>query len=105
MFLIYVGGILVIFAYFVALTPNLLIEGPKLIQFTLLSSIIIIITLPLTTILSQAEFSLHLFHNMPALLNLHNSIRLIILALILFLALVAVVKICSHSSSPLRPFN
>ena len=104
-FLIYIGGLLVIFAYFVALTPNILIESFSWvllllsITFILSSSILIIfIILP--------EKSTSLLSNTPIIFLLSsNTFAVVTLALVLFIALVSVVKICSQYSAPLRPFN
>lgn len=103
-FLIYVGGLLVIFAYFVALTPNLLIEGKTIILILFITYIIVSTSLLIIKLnlnkpfnqLPQEPFTLLLTENLPAT---------IILAIVLFFALVAVVKLCSAYTSPLRPFN
>ena len=103
-FLIYVGGLLVIFAYFVALTPNLLIEGKK-------SGLIVIVTaLASSTALyhtNTPDFKGFATALQLPIINLltENSLITITLALVLFFALIAVVKLCSSLSSPLRPFN
>lgn len=103
-FLIYIGGLLVIFAYFVALTPNLLIEGQIILKWLLLTFLALIILSPFFFINTTKLF--YSFWQAP-LRNLiaHNFLALTILASILFFALVAVVKLCSSFSSPLRPFN
>jgi hypothetical protein len=103
-FLIYVGGLLVIFAYFVALTPNLLIESKK-------SRLIVAVTALFSSIalyyINTPDFKgFTTAHQLP-IINLltENSLITITLALVLFFALIAVVKLCSSLSSPLRPFN
>ena len=99
-FLIYVGGILVIFVYFASIQPNQQISFFLiLILTTYITFIILIINnakslSPLLidqTILS----SLYIFINIPLL---------VFLALVLFLVLVAVVKIAILFQGPLRPF-
>ena len=105
-FLIYIGGILVIFAYFAALTPN---SSPALtptivtffITFFLLllhfySDVPTLSITPLTALSPRPSFL--------TLFSPRNLIPLLLLAFILFLALVAVVKISNHSAGPLRPF-
>lgn len=104
-FLIYVGGLLVIFAYFVALTPNLLISGANIVILTTLSFLTLTLLINFIPISTNINISSTRKHNMFSLLLIVNSSSLIILALVLFIALVAVVKLCSYSSSPLRPFN
>jgi len=96
LFLIYVGGMLVTFAYFLALCPN---------QSVSLTPIIII---PIT-------FAFIFFQNYPRyqvscsleVYSIYRALNLrtfIILGLVLFLAIVRVVKIVSRSSGALRPF-
>uniref|UniRef100_A0AAU6QGB0 NADH dehydrogenase subunit 6 n=1 Tax=Prionospio fallax TaxID=3050094 RepID=A0AAU6QGB0_9ANNE len=104
MFIIYVGGLLVMFAYFVALTPNLLIEGTTMITAAMstLSTSLVFITL--TPISSFNYFSYTSNFPLNYLLSM-NAFTIIILAVTLFLALVAVVKLCSSYSAPLRPFS
>lgn len=104
-FLIYVGGLLVIFAYFVALTPNLIIGGGPLYTLLPLSFITLLITINILFIFPPSTPLIFNPINIFILTTKINSAALITLALALFIALVAVVKICSHSASPLRPFN
>ena len=102
-FLIYVGGILVIFAYFLALTPNIQILYSS-------STSISVITFSLTScLLSPAIF----YHTMPIntssrvieLLFLHpNQPALTLLILTLFLTLIIVVKVSNTNKGPLRAF-
>lgn len=107
-FLIYVGGLLVIFAYFVALAPNQLLEAKTmfiLLLITHLTALTILTSAPLT--LNVWDFGpVPLPHSsLTMLVQSTNSFIYIALALILFLALVAVVKIRTISSGPLRPFS
>uniref|UniRef100_A0AAU6QG78 NADH dehydrogenase subunit 6 n=1 Tax=Aurospio banyulensis TaxID=3050091 RepID=A0AAU6QG78_9ANNE len=103
-FIIYIGGLLVMFAYFVALTPNLLIEGGTMstLAFFLFATLLIysnfLFLLDPKTISSSSQSS------MMALLN-GNFFAVTTVAIVLFIALVSVVKICSSYSAPLRPFN
>jgi len=103
-FLIYVGGLLVIFAYFVALTPNLLIERKKSFLAFVLTTLLISIAFLHSSIPDLKGFTATLQLPIINLLT-QNSLIVITLALVLFFALVAVVKLCSSLSSPLRPFN
>ncbi len=104
-FLIYIGGLLVMFAYFVALTPNILMESFSWvllllsITFILSSLILFSLTIFSTKIISCSR-------NTPIIFLLSsNTFAVVTLALVLFIALVSVVKICSQYSAPLRPFN
>nr|YP_009107125.2 NADH dehydrogenase subunit 6 [Tylorrhynchus heterochaetus]AIT99404.2 NADH dehydrogenase subunit 6 [Tylorrhynchus heterochaetus] len=99
-FIIYVGGMLVMFAYFAALQPNYHITNIGLglvpILFSL-TAIIFSINWPImVSIKSTPTYVMILFP--------HNVI-LISLALLLFLALIAVVKTSHAAVGPLRPFD
>lgn len=106
-FIIYIGGILVIFAYFIALSPNQFISINILIPFILTVSFSAIYL----TFITSFSFPSNSFITtssqpvIPYLLQIFNLPMLILLALILFFALVAVVKISSLTLGPLRPFN
>ena len=99
-FLIYIGGILVIFAYFAALQPNqqITLKWAPLITPLALIVLIIIDKGSISYFLSSAPKISFIFRviNIPIL---------ILIASILFMALVAVVKISINLKSPLRPFN
>jgi NADH-ubiquinone oxidoreductase chain 6 len=102
-FLIYIGGILVIFAYFLALTPNQQIARSNNIIYILISlltfTILTFITnikIPTISEFSQGNSSLYLINTAPFL---------ILLALILLLTIIIVVKLTLRSKGPLRPFN
>lgn len=104
-FLIYVGGILVMFAYFTAIQPNqyfnIIYIKPLLIT-TFILFITITITSHNTLLISQNHSTI------PSILSLYHLINipiLILLGLILFLALIAVVKVSKSLLGPLRPFN
>jgi NADH-ubiquinone oxidoreductase chain 6 len=102
-FLIYIRGILVIFSYFVSLTPN---------QSTNLLSIIIIlistfITLFfLTIIFNITTLSAPFYHIQSNTFYLKsNTATLILLALILLFTIIIVVKLTTNIKGPLRPFT
>lgn len=105
--LIYVGGLLVIFAYFVALAPNQILEAKTMILSTL--SLFSLFFITSTSQLSLfSSFSLDTPSVQPPitnLLSLSNTMILISLALILFFTLVAVVKIRTRQAGPLRPWK
>uniref|UniRef100_A0AAU6QGV9 NADH dehydrogenase subunit 6 n=1 Tax=Prionospio sanmartini TaxID=3050092 RepID=A0AAU6QGV9_9ANNE len=104
MFLIYVGGLLVMFAYFVALTPNLLIESKTMTLMLTLSTPLIFLSVSIMLISDNKLFS-DITQLPLSFLMSENLYTITLIALTLFFALVAVVKICSTFSSPLRPFN
>ncbi len=104
-FLIYIGGMLVIFAYFSALSPNEPIEASKIMLSILFSTFfLMLLSLKVFSLnLSQSIFLslfpitfLYLFWNIPIL---------IFLAVVLFFILVAVVKIASINRGALRHFS
>lgn len=102
--LIYIGGLLVIFAYFVALTPNLIIEGKSMFRGLIFSVPIFFIFVFSSYFADQKAFSSVSQQPMSFIFREHFTI-ISILALTLFFALVATVKIVSNMSSPLRPYN
>ena len=104
LFLIYVGGILVIFSYFVAIQPNqrLEIKPPIIAAIFTTSALTELFTHQPKTLCSLPPTS----PTSPFLLITPPSlIILFILATILFLALIAAVKISKRKEGPLRPFS
>lgn len=113
LFLIYVGGLLVIFVYVAALAPNTLFSRLKsLIGISFLSVIIfLLLTLLSPTDVSFLYDTLTLDHTSQntktgiAIVSSSNVRILIGLALILLINLLAVVKVCFYQQGPLRPYN
>lgn len=100
-FIIYVGGMLVIFAYFAALQPNQHIVRWGWILIPSFFTVIL-----LTSYFSASTISWS--NNMPLTHQIYASTNLILpilIALILFLALIMVVKTSRADEGPLRPFN
>jgi NADH-ubiquinone oxidoreductase chain 6 len=103
LFLIYVGGILVIFAYFTATSPNQYRNKNKRIfiitpiLFIGLILIILIINKSTLTIDSQSNQLIIIF-------TTPNIYTLIIITLVLLITIVIVVKLSSRSKGPLRAF-
>lgn len=100
-FLIYVGGILVIFAYFVALNPNQqsnkLVIPTYIISFFLTSLVITkYYKLPINSITENKSLNV--------LYTINNISILLILAIILLFTIVVVVKLVTNNKGPLRPF-
>lgn len=106
LFLVYVGGLLVIFAYFTALAPNQLTPVNHILlalTFSLISSFLSSTHFfPLFTCLALTAQPLN---NLTPLLCPPNNFALLFLAIILFLALLTVTKISNRSAGPLRPFT
>lgn len=100
-YLIYIGGILVIFAYFVALTPNQQTNTFILIPIvlTLVTTYFLIFILNIQPMMTYTNV---LFINS---FYLENNIQLLlILAIILLFTIVVVVKLVTNNKGPLRPF-
>lgn len=105
LFIIYVRGMLVMFAYFVAITPNYTIPNKLL-----LPTFLILIA---TCIITTSNISTHRLHftneRMPPIQQLifqpTQRTVLIFLVILLFLAIVLAVKISDRNQGPLRPFN
>lgn len=102
-FLIYVGGILVIFAYFTASSPNQQYTRIKkitkriLIFIPITLGIIITINNFINIVPSKSNQLIRIFTS-------HNIYTLIIITLVLLITIVIVVKLCSRSKGPLRTF-
>lgn len=101
-FLIYIGGMLVIFAYFIALTPNQQISNFNTLPYILIS----IITFSVLTYTANIKIPIISYMNQGnTILYIPNTAPfLILLALILLLTIVIVVKLTSRTKGPLRPF-
>ena len=103
-FLIYVGGILVIFTYFVVIQPNQQLEIKNLLLTTTISTFLLTYLLkstnkPLLNIMLPSLIKPYL------LLQSNSLIILFSIAVVLFLALVAVIKTSKINHGPLRPFS
>ncbi len=101
-FLIYVGGILVMFAYFLALTPNQQISYSNNFKYSIIS-IVVFTTMTYSSNIKVP--TIREFHQGNSTLYLMNTAPfLILLALILLLTIIIVVKLTTLSKGPLRPF-
>nr|ALQ78832.1 NADH dehydrogenase subunit 6 [Glycera tesselata] len=99
-FLIYIGGMLVMFAYFTAIQPNQQFKIILPMTAAIITSIILPPYMNLSTINSMTTKDWWI----TTLFNPLNLPSLTFLALVLFLALISVVKISFLSRAPLRPF-
>lgn len=102
-FLIYVGGILVIFAYFTASSPNQQYTRVKKI----LKRIILFFTITILRTITINNFIVIVPSKSNQLMRIftrHNIYTLILITLVLLITIVIVVKLCSRSKGPLRTF-
>lgn len=99
-FIIYVGGILVIFAYFAALQPNQHITNWSWVYRP--ATFLIILSLLFNNNTLIAPINTFKIHDIYSITNLAIPVMI---ALILFLALIIVVKTARADQGPLRPFN
>lgn len=101
-FLIYIGGILVIFAYFLALGPNQQMPHSSnivYITFTVFTIFFVIYYTGISGPIAETRI------NSTAFLYYRPTAPiLIILALILLLTIIVVVKLTARTKGPLRPF-
>lgn len=104
-FLIYIGGILVIFAYFRAIQPNQQLQINNIFFIFLITFIPIIFILYRNNKSLLIELNSYISHSIISLYQWHNLILLFFLGILLFFALVAVVKVSKSTLGPLRPFN
>jgi len=113
LFLIYVGGLLVMFAYVAALSPNILFSGGgSLLFFSILFIFLIGVFyfypfLDLRALHYHYDFSENkrLKTYGAQLVSQHSAFVLIGLGVVLLINLVVVVKICYYQHSSLRPFE
>lgn len=109
-FLIYIGGILVIFAYVAALTPNVIFSKAHILKsyfLFLIPLMTLSFFLPndLVTYISNLSLPSQVFNDVGApIYDSPNLFILLFLGLVLLLALIAVVKICHFNLGTLRPF-
>nr|ARI50076.1 NADH dehydrogenase subunit 6 [Tectus virgatus] len=110
LFLIYVGGLLVMFAYVSALAPNNFFSGAKVlftsfITFILISGILVAITVPASSLLAwqHATPAIKVLSSFGGVIVSPSSISLMILmGTVLLINLLAVVKVCYYQQGPLR---
>lgn len=103
LFLIYVGGILVIFSYFLAIIPNQHQFNYYLTIIPLLS--ITIFTLFSIFISDTWTSSIPNYSSLTTIIfNPYNLSTLILLVLILLFTIIVVIKACKIEKGPLRSF-
>lgn len=105
LFLIYVGGLLVMFAYVVVLIPNNNFFPKKGFLYFLFSFFMFSVCFSFVRVVfPNIERYLIIQDAASLLVSDYSSIVFLFLALILFFALLVVVKVCYFHGGPLRPF-
>lgn len=113
LFLVYVGALLVLFVYVIAISPNCFFSRPRV---AIIRNYLIIITLAFTllrffvfTMVNNSSSNLiFLVSEKPLLLDSYHNISCLVgLRIILLVAIVAVVYLIpgKNQGAPLRPFN
>nr|YP_003204778.1 NADH dehydrogenase subunit 6 [Cymbium olla]ACF04872.1 NADH dehydrogenase subunit 6 [Cymbium olla] len=113
LFLIYIGGLLVMFAYVAALSPNMLFGSmfPMVIYITLFCvSSVFIYWIMFTDVSSIGILNFYMSLEFNKMLSIEmvspQVVSILIgLAIILLITLVVVVKICYYQQTSLRPFK
>lgn len=102
-FLVYVGGLLVLFAYFLAIQPNQLTTISTFLLLRLSTFLLLLITRKNFYTIPLYNFNLKIISLTHIISNI-NLFLVILLGVVLLLILVVVVKITYTKSGPLRPF-
>ena len=102
-FLIYVGGLLVIFAYFLAICPNQIVDVKRSLVTTRVFFFMGLILMG--TMAPYVLMSVIVPTQLMVLYEPVNAGILVLLGLFLLLTLVSVVKVVQLKQGPLRPFQ
>nr|BAU24805.1 NADH_dehydrogenase_subunit_6 [Lepetodrilus nux] len=114
LFLVFVGGLLVMFAYVAVLAPNTFFLNfkPMIWMFMVFATSLIIMSnffsknpLSITPPSSQASSLLDASSTGASLIFTNSTSIMIALGTILLIALLAVVKICYYQQGPLRAYS
>nr|YP_514805.1 NADH dehydrogenase subunit 6 [Sepia officinalis]BAE80071.1 NADH dehydrogenase subunit 6 [Sepia officinalis] len=114
LFLVYVGGLLVMFMYIISLVPNLIFLSSKVVLyfFMIFFSYFLMSYLFMKEMISEEMKSLKLNSFSGAscasgetILMLDNFYCYVVLGIILLFVLISVVKICYYCDGPLRVFK
>nr|ACR00053.1 NADH dehydrogenase subunit 6 [Auchenoplax crinita] len=102
LFLVYIGGMLVMFIYFVAITPNQRHENSV---FYALMGVILILFISLMKLILGMEFGKCVsFGSELMMFTNSQGVILILIFFLLFISLIIVVKVTQRVCGPFRPF-
>nr|QXJ42315.1 NADH dehydrogenase subunit 6 [Sepiadariidae sp. GS-2020] len=114
LFLVYVGGMLVMFMYIISLVPNLIFLSSKVFMF-FFSVFIMFLVMSVSSTkyminIEMKNFELFNYNNNSlggaSLVMIYDNIFCyLLLALVLLFVLISVVKICYYCEGPLRIFK
>nr|YP_010938165.1 NADH dehydrogenase subunit 6 [Arcovestia ivanovi]WLD05670.1 NADH dehydrogenase subunit 6 [Arcovestia ivanovi] len=104
LFLIYISGMLVMFAYFSATSQNSKLEISFLFPSMIFMFLMLFTTSSFIPPHLNSNFHLSLTNSQSDLFISYNIPILTFLITTLFLALICIVKICIKDKGPLRPF-
>nr|AAR13397.1 NADH dehydrogenase subunit 6 [Phoronis architecta] len=113
LFLVYVGALLVLFVYVMAMSPNCFFSRPKkLTALSMMLMVLMMVSFSLILLFPKVEFKPYsasfLELQKPLLLDsFYNMTCLISLSVVLLIAMIAVVYLLpgKNQGAPLRPFN
>nr|YP_008757871.1 NADH dehydrogenase subunit 6 [Sepiella inermis]AGS18378.1 NADH dehydrogenase subunit 6 [Sepiella inermis] len=114
LFLVYIGGLLVMFMYIISLVPNLIFLSSKVMLyfFMIFLSYFLMNYLFMKEVISEEmkSMSLNSFSGVSCgggelILMMDNFYCYVVLGVILLFVLISVVKICYYCEGPLRVFK
>nr|YP_005089259.1 NADH dehydrogenase subunit 6 [Flustra foliacea]AEX16064.1 NADH dehydrogenase subunit 6 [Flustra foliacea] len=104
LFLVYVSGLLVLFSYMLAMSPNSQgVVGYKFSYF-IYGFVVLLVSIFCFSLLGFPDFVLSFEWEVISLFSLWNMGIYWLMMVVLLLALIMVVSLCFKSPSPLRPF-
>lgn len=92
------------FSYFCAISPNQLTDIKSILLASLTTFSFSFLSAVNSFTPSHSHISSPLCSNIPYSLSFFNSVPILSFAIILFLTIVAVIKISTRTAGPLRPF-